>query len=61
MSVRIYIPRDASALSLGAEAVAAAIAAEAQRLRDWIAADQRHVKTLITPRFRTPLERELAG
>jgi hypothetical protein len=44
----------------GAEA-AAAIAAEAQRLRDWIGADQRHAKTLITPRFRTPLERELAG
>ena len=44
----------------GAEA-AAAIAAEAQRLRDWIGADERHAKTLITPRFRTPLERELAG
>src|SRR5882757_5010469 len=43
----------------GAEA-AAAIAAEAQRLRDWIGADERHAKTLITPRFRTPLERELA-
>jgi hypothetical protein len=44
----------------GAEA-AAAIAAEAQRLREWIGADPRHAKTLITPRFRTPLERELAG
>jgi hypothetical protein len=38
----------------GADA-AAAIAAEAQRLRDWIA-DVR-----VTPRFRTPLERELTG
>src|SRR5690348_1517004 len=44
----------------GAEA-AAAIAAETQRLRAWIGADERHAKTLITPRFRTPLERELAG
>ena len=42
----------------GAEA-AAAIAAEAQRLREWIG--ERHAKTRITPRFRTPLERELAG
>src|SRR5262249_57420361 len=40
---------------------AAAIPAEAQRLRDWIGADQRHAKTLIPPRFRPPLERELAG
>ena len=38
---------------VGAEA-AAAIAAEAQRLRAWIGSDMR-----ITPRFRTPLEREL--
>ena len=33
----------------------AAIAAEAQRLREWIG------PVRITPRFRTPLERELAG
>jgi Winged helix DNA-binding domain len=39
----------------GAEA-AAAIAAEAERLREWIGPGVR-----ITPRFRTPLERELAG
>jgi hypothetical protein len=51
---------------IGAEA-SAAIAAEAQRLREWIVADPktpenpRNAKTLITPRFRTPLERELAG
>jgi hypothetical protein len=38
----------------GAEA-AAAIAAEARRLREWIGPGTR-----ITPRFRTPLERELA-
>jgi hypothetical protein len=38
----------------GAEA-AAAIAAEAQRVRDWIG-DVR-----VTPRFRTPLERALTG
>jgi len=38
----------------GAEA-AAAIAAEAERLREWIGPGVR-----ITPRFRTPLERELA-
>jgi len=31
VSVRIYVPRDASALSLGAEAVARAVAAEAAR------------------------------
>ncbi len=31
MSVRVYVPRDATALSLGAEAVANAIVAEAQR------------------------------
>ena len=43
----------------GAEA-SAAIAAEAQRLREWIGADPKNAKTLITPRFRTPLERELA-
>jgi hypothetical protein len=40
---------------IGAEA-AAAIAAEAERLREWIGPAAR-----ITPRFRTPLERELAG
>ena len=34
---------------------AAAIAAEAQRLREWIG------PVRITPRFRTPLERQLAG
>jgi Winged helix DNA-binding domain len=39
----------------GAEA-AAAIAAEAERLRAWIGSGAR-----ITPRFRTPLERELAS
>ena len=39
---------------VGAEATAA-IAAEAQRLREWIG------PVRITPRFRTPLERELAG
>jgi len=39
----------------GTEA-AEAIAAEAQRLREWIGPG-----TTITPRFRTPLERELAG
>jgi len=38
----------------GAEA-AAAIAAEAQRLREWIAGVR------VTPRFRTPLERELCA
>jgi DNA glycosylase AlkZ-like len=41
----------------GTEA-AAAIAAEASRLREWIMSDP---KTRITPRFRTPLERELSG
>jgi hypothetical protein len=41
--------------NVGAEA-AAAIAAEAQRLREWIGPG-----TTVTPRFRTPLERELAG
>jgi Winged helix DNA-binding domain len=40
---------------VGAEA-AAAIAAEAQRLREWIGPG-----ATVTPRFRTPLERELAG
>jgi hypothetical protein len=40
---------------VGAEA-AAAIAAEAQRLQEWIGPG-----TTVTPRFRTPLERELAG
>jgi hypothetical protein len=40
---------------VGAEA-AAAITAEAERLRAWIGPDVR-----ITPRFRTPLERELSG
>jgi len=47
----------------GAEA-AAAIAAEAQRLREWIGPDPkdpRNPRTRITPRFRTPLERELAS
>jgi hypothetical protein len=39
----------------GTEA-AAAVAAEARRLREWIGPGTR-----ITPRFRTPLERELAG
>ena len=41
----------------GSEA-SAAIAAEAQRLREWIGLDP---KVRVTPRFRTPLERELAG
>jgi hypothetical protein len=41
----------------GAEA-AAALTAEAGRLREWIGDDP---KIRITPRFRTPLERELAG
>ena len=40
---------------VGAEA-AAAVAAEAQRLREWIGPGVK-----ITPRFRTPLERELSG
>jgi hypothetical protein len=40
---------------VGAEATAA-IAAEAQRLREWIGPG-----TTVTPRFRTPLERELAA
>jgi hypothetical protein len=40
---------------VGAEA-AAAIAAEAQRLREWIGPD-----ATVTPRFRTPLERDLTG
>jgi Winged helix DNA-binding domain len=47
----------------GAEA-ATAIAAEAQRLREWIGSGPSgpsHPRTRITPRFRTPLERELAG
>jgi hypothetical protein len=39
----------------GAEA-AAAIAAQARRLQEWIGPDAK-----ITPRFRTPLERELCG
>jgi hypothetical protein len=39
----------------GAEA-AAALAAEAQRLGEWIGSG-----STVTPRFRTPLERELAG
>jgi hypothetical protein len=42
---------------VGAEA-SAALAAEAQRLHEWIGADP---KIRVTPRFRTPLERELAG
>jgi hypothetical protein len=33
----------------------AAISAEAERLREWVG------PTRVTPRFRTPLERELAG
>jgi len=41
---------------VGAEA-SAAVAAEARRLRDWLGPDPR---IRITPRFRTPLERELA-
>jgi hypothetical protein len=40
---------------IGAEG-AAAVAALAQRLREWIGPAVR-----ITPRFRTPLERELSG
>ena len=40
---------------VGAEA-AAAIAAEAQRLREWIGPG-----ATVTPRFRTPLERDLTG
>jgi Winged helix DNA-binding domain len=47
----------------GAEA-AAALAAEAQRLRAWIGSDPRNAgnpRTRVTPRFRTPLERELAS
>ena len=53
----------------GSEA-SAAIAAEAQLLREWIGADPKtpktpenpkNARTRITPRFRTPLERELAG
>jgi len=41
----------------GSEA-AAAVAAEAQLLREWIGENP---KVRVTPRFRTPLERELAG
>jgi hypothetical protein len=41
----------------GSEA-AAAITAEAERLRDWIGSQSR---TRVIPRFRTPLERELAS
>ncbi len=41
----------------GSEA-AAAITAEADRLRDWIGSQSR---TRVIPRFRTPLERELAS
>jgi hypothetical protein len=41
----------------GAEA-AAAITAEAERLHDWIGPQSR---SRVIPRFRTPLERELAG
>ena len=47
----------------GAEA-AAAIADEAQRLREWIGSDPEtsaNPRVRITPRFRTPLERELAS
>jgi hypothetical protein len=42
---------------IGAEG-AAAIAAQAERLGEWI---RRDLGTRITPRFRTPLERELSG
>ena len=42
---------------IGAEG-SAAIAAQAQRLGEWIRKDP---GTRITPRFRTPLERELSG
>ena len=42
---------------VGAEA-AEAIEAEASRLREWIGSDP---QTRITPRFRTPLERELSS
>jgi hypothetical protein len=42
---------------VGAEA-AAAIAAEASRLREWMGPDS---QTRVTPRFRTPLERELSS
>ena len=48
---------------IGAEA-SAALDAEAQRLREWIGADPKtpkNPKVRVTPRFRTPLERELAG
>jgi hypothetical protein len=48
---------------IGAEA-SAALDAEAQRLREWIGADPKTPKTpkvRVTPRFRTPLERELAS
>ncbi len=45
---------------VGAEA-SAAIAAEAGRLRAWIGEGPADPKIRITPRFRTPLERELAG
>jgi hypothetical protein len=45
---------------VGAEA-AAAITAEAERLRAWIGEGLADPKIRITPRFRTPLERELAG
>ncbi len=47
----------------GAEA-STAIAAEARRLREWVGADPKtpeNARTRITPRVRTPLERELAG
>jgi len=42
---------------IGAEG-AAAVAAQAQRLRELIAVNPKNLR--ITPRFRTPLERELA-
>jgi hypothetical protein len=45
---------------VGAEA-SAAIAAEARRLREWIGDGPENPQIRITPRFRTPLERELAG
>jgi hypothetical protein len=48
---------------IGAEA-SAALDAEARRLREWIGADPKapkNPKVRVTPRFRTPLERELAS
>ena len=50
--------RSPSGCSRTRRQASAALAAEAERLREWIGADP---KIRITPRFRTPLERELAG